>query len=90
MLKILFGTAFRVNTQQHLTIIFPALIFETAFLIHQIKHNVDALNGIVVPSRKHQQMRAFGNLRLIPCDRLDTLAHLWIGDDNHFVRLQAA
>ena len=90
MLEIGFGAARRIGREQHLAIVLPALILKAANIVGQVKHVVDALGRIVVPCGEDQQVRAFGDLSLVPSDRLNTGAHFGAGDHDDLIGLQAA
>lgn len=90
MLEVHFRVALRVGGQQHVAVVLPAFAAEAADLVGQVEHVVDALGRVVVPGGEDQQVRALGDLGLVPRDRLDAGAHGRVGDDEDLVGLQAA
>jgi hypothetical protein len=59
------------DAQQLLAVSFPAFVDEAAHFIGQVEHHVDALRRDVVPGREDQQVRRFGDLRLVPAHFAD-------------------
>jgi hypothetical protein len=90
VLKVHLGIPLGVAGQQHLAVVLPALVLEAALLVRQVKHLVNALGGVVVPGGEHQQVRTVGDLRLVPGDGADALAHGRVRDHHNLERLQPA
>ena len=89
MLEVGFSTFGRIVLQHHLAIIFSAFVYKAAHFIVVVEHHIDAIRRVVIPSREHQQMRAFGDLRLVVGSSLNLGTSFRMGDHEHFVGLQA-
>ena len=90
VLKVDLGVTRWVRLQQHLAVILPTFVGAAALRVGVVKHVVDAFCRVGIPSRKHQQMRAFGELRLAICLGLELGAHFRVGHHDDFIRLQTA